>query len=159
MPIVEKKEGNLVELVKYYLDSKKFDSSIIKSTESNRIVIGDHEQEISIKEDECRMVMTHNYSNDIDIGSSIRNIPGGIEKSKKMRLTTRKDNMNMDIKMDIYAYEGTPGVRSFVGDGNINVSFKNRLNKPSENTEIFDIDCICQRKKLRCTGTRETFKI
>ena len=40
MPIVEKKEGNLIGLTKGYLDSKKFDRSIIKSTEQKRLVIG-----------------------------------------------------------------------------------------------------------------------
>ena len=40
MPIVEKKEGSLIGLVKGYLDSKKFDHSLIKSIEPKRLVIG-----------------------------------------------------------------------------------------------------------------------
>ena len=80
MPIVEKKEGSLIGLVKGYLDSKKFDHSLIKSIEPKRLVIGKDQKEVNIKEDDCRMVMTYNDENDIDIGSSIRNIPGGIDE-------------------------------------------------------------------------------
>src|SRR3990167_7102922 len=157
MLIVEKKEGSLIGLVKGYLDSKKFDHSLIKSIEPKRLVIGKDQKEINIKEDDCRMTLTYNDENDIDIGSSIRNIPGGLEESKRLRLITRKDSTNLDIAMGVEAFSGRPGVKTFVGDGNISITFRNYLEKPSEKTEIFNIDCLCQRKNLKCTDTREEF--
>lgn len=73
------------------------------------------------------MVLTYNDKNDIDVGSSIRNIPGGIEESKRLRLMTKKDSMNLDIAMGIEAFSGRPGVKTFISDGNLAITFKNYL--------------------------------
>jgi hypothetical protein len=158
------KEGDLIDLVKQYLDIKKANYSILEegpnhssprpegvepAVEPGSIMIEKKGKKVIIEQLTKVCGLSGRY-HDTDKKVRVHSI---IDRSPSILFKTYKDEKTLHINTRTEIKEPTFGI--YLGGANLTVHMEDILREPSKTPdydETFEVRCQCENGKLKCKG-------
>lgn len=158
------KEGNLTDLTRQYLDTKKVNYSVIKAeagdtvarpkdvdpfVESGSIMIEKNGKKVIIEELTKVCGASGRYH---DTDKKVRT-HAIIDRIPRIVFKTYKDKKSLHIYTEAEIKD--PSLGLYLGGGHITVDMEDILKEPSkipDYDETFEINCKCEESRLRCKG-------
>lgn len=158
--VIEEKKGGFIELIGNFLNDENVDHTTGKGamTKPNSIKIERGQKAVEIVEKDCKISTNFYQGNEIGVAFGIsKKVPQG--EHTVIRFGKSKNSRDLEIGTNIEAYEGPLGVRTKVGNADLDITIKNALKTPSEYSESFVIDCGCGYPfGIKCKATRQRWE-
>ena len=158
--VIEEKKGGFVELIGNFLNDEIVDHTTGKgvNTKPNSIKIERDQKAVEIIEKDCKISTNFYQGNEIGVAFGIsKKVPQG--ERTVIRFGKSKNSKDLTIYTGIEAYEGPLGVRTKVGDADLDITIKNALKTPSEYSESFIMDCGCDYPfGIKCRSTKQRWE-